>query len=183
MSTLALQCIGRDCPPYWRSSSGTGFDQDSSGAIAITMERAIAKLRGSKFVFITFVPPGSEALTLGRPFDELRNSLSELYRECSQPDWDGYGAKPVTEDSYAEAQRIIDALPSWLPAPEIVAEPSGDIGFEWYKEKGQVFALSVGGRHRIIYAGIFAGDKEHGSVYFEETMPLVIMQHLRKLYP
>ncbi len=181
MSNLAIQCIGKDCPPYWLSSSGTGFDQESSGVIADTMERAFAILRGSKFLLV--VQPVSEAMTLGHPFDELRNSLYDRYRECSQPDWDGYGAQAVTEDAYAEAQRIIDALPSWLPAPEIVAEPSGDVGFEWYKDRGQVFALSVSGRHRIIYAGIFAGDKEHGSVYFEETMPLVILHHFRKLYP
>jgi|GEM_PF-1115918 hypothetical protein len=182
MSYLAIQCIGKDCPPYWIPSSGTGFDETSSGRIAITAERAIAKLRGTKFVFVAFMSQGSEAMTLGHPLDELRNSLSDLYREYSQPDWDGYGAHAITEDAYFEAQKLIDALPSWLPTPEIVAEPTGGIGFEWFKDRGQVFALSVGGRHRITYAGIFSGDKEHGSVYFEETMPLLILQHLRKLY-
>jgi len=146
------------------------------------MEKAIAKLRGSKFVFEAFMSPESEAMTLSHPFDELRISLGELFREYSQPDWDGFGARALTEDSYEEALRVIDALPSWLPTPEIVAEPTGEIGFTWHKERGKVFAFSVGGKHRIIYAGIFAGDKEHGSVYFEETMPSVILQHLRKLY-
>ncbi len=178
MSNLAIQCIGKECPPYWLQSSGTGYDQESSGSIAITMARAIAKLRGT----LASTPEGSEAMTLGHLFDELRNTLTKLYGECSQADWDGYGAHAITENAYVEAQRLIDALPSWLPTPEIVAEPSGEIGFEWYKEKGQVFALSVGGRHRITYAGIFTGGKEHGSVYFQETMPLVILQHLRKLY-
>lgn len=66
--------------------------------------------------------------------------------------------------------------------PEIVAEPTGEIGFEWRRGRGRVFVLSVGGKHRITYAGIFGGNKIHGSEYFEETLPFVIIQHLRRLY-
>ncbi len=170
MSNLAVQCIGDDCPPFWTMPSGRGFDEKSSGKIVIDLEKAIAQLRES--VTITF----------GRPLGEMRCSLTEIYRECSITDWDGYGARAITKDAYEEAKKIIDLLPSSIPVPEIVAEPTGDIGFEWYKEKGQVFALSVSGKHLIIYAGIFAGNKVHGSEYFGETLPPVIKQHLRRLY-
>lgn len=119
-------------------------------------------------------------------FDEMRNSLSEVFRECSRMDWDGYGASAITKDAYEEALKIIDAiidaLPSSIPTPEIGAEPTGDIDFEWYRGKWQVFSISIGGKHRITYAGIFAGSKVHGSEYFEETLPIAIIQHLRRLY-
>ncbi|MBF0566084.1 MAG: hypothetical protein HQK89_12675 [Nitrospirae bacterium] len=118
--------------------------------------------------------------------DEMRDSLSEVYKECSRIDWDGYGASAVTEGAYEEALKlidaIIDALPSSIPAPEIGAEPTGDIDFEWYRGKGQVFAISVGGKHRITYAGIFAGSKVHGTEYFEGTLPMTIVRHLGRLY-
>ncbi len=55
----------------------------------------------------------------------------ETYQECSEEGWDGYGARPVTQETYDEAVRFLGALPSWLPTPEIVPEPDGDIGFEW----------------------------------------------------
>lgn len=170
MSNLAVQCIGADCPPFWIMPSGVGFDQDSSGKIASTLKSAITQLRGS------------ETITIGRPLDDMRDSLLEIYKGCSRMDWDGYGAHAITEDAYEEAKKIIDSLPSSIPAPEIVAEPTGDIGFEWSRGKGQIFVISVSGRHQITYAGIFAGNKVHGSEYFEETLPLVIRQHLRRLY-
>lgn len=114
--------------------------------------------------------------------DDVFTSLFEVYKDCSQPDWDGHDAVAISEDVYEEAKKIINLLPSAIPMPEIVAEPNGDIGFEWRRDKGQVFAISVGGKHRITYAGIFSGNKVHGSEYFEETLPLAIIQHLRRLY-
>jgi hypothetical protein len=150
--------------------SGRGFDQESSREIDVTIESAIAQLRGS------------ETITFGRPLEEMRDSLTEIYKECSCANWDGYGAHAITEDTYEEAKKIIDILPSSIPTPEIIAEPTGDIGFEWRRGKGQVFVISVSDKHRISYAGIFYGNKVHGSEYFEETLPLVIIHHLRRLY-
>lgn len=169
MSNLAVQCIDADCPPFWTVPSGRGVDEKSS-KIAKDIEKAIAQLRESV------------TITYGRFLVEMRSALKEIYRECSKAGWDGYGAHAITEGAYEEAIKIIDLLPSSFPAPEIVAEPTGDIGFEWHKGTEQIFALSVTGKNRIIYAGIFAGNKEHGSIYFEETLPLVIKQHLKRLY-
>lgn len=170
MSSLAIQCIGTDCPPFWTQPSGQGFDENSTGKITHDIGEAISQLRRSV------------SMTFGGRLYEMQASLDDVYEECSQPDWDGYGAIAVHEDAYEEAKKILSLLPSFIPMPEIVAEPSGSIGFEWHKEKGQVFALSVDGRHRIIYAGIIAGDREHGSAYFEDAIPLMVRQHLRRLF-
>lgn len=169
MSNLAIQCIGSDCSPFWARPSSEGLG-DSSKKIWLDIEEGIARIWGS------------ESITLGRPLDEALISLFEVSRECSQSDWDGYGATAISEHAYEEAEKIINLLPSSIPMPEIVAEPTGDIGFEWRSGRGQVFVISVGGKHRITYAGIFAGNKVHGSEYFEDTLPLAIIQHLRRLY-
>ena len=121
-------------------------------------------------------------MTFDRPLDEVLTSLSEVYKECSCTDWDGYGAVAVTRDAYKEARRIIDLLPSSIKMPEIVPEPTGEIGFEWRRGRGRIFIMSVNGRHRISYAGIFDGNKTHGSEYFEETLPSVVIEHLRRIY-
>jgi len=169
MSNLAIQFIGADCLPFYTRPSSEGFG-DSSRIIVRGINREIAQMWGS------------ESITFGRPLDDALIALREVYGACSQPDWDGYGAEAISEDAYEEAKSIINLLPSSIPMPEIVAEPTGEIGFEWYKGKGQLFAISVGGRHRISYAGIFSGNKVHGSEYFEDTLPLAIIQLLRRLY-
>src|SRR3989338_6372044 len=124
MSNLAIQCLSFDCPPFWTVPSGRGFDENSSGKIASDIGVAIMQLRG--------------ALTIsrGQLLSELRYSLNRIYDECSNPNWDGYGAQAISEDAYEEAERIISMLPSSIPAPEIIAEPTGDIGFERHRGRG-----------------------------------------------
>ena len=170
MSNLAIQSYGTDYPPFWINPSGNGFDENSAGRITKDIDEALSQLKKS------------ETITLGRPLDELRDHLNEIYRECSQLDWDGYGAIAISKDAYEEANKVIEFLPSSIQMPEIVAEPTGDIGFEWYKERGHVFAISVRGNHTIIFAGIISGNKVHGSEYFNDTLPLIIRHYLIRLY-
>jgi len=168
--SVAVQCIGFDCPSFLTQPSSEGIDHSSSKKIVKNIRSEIAKLWGS------------ESMTFGRPLDEVLTSLLEVYKECSSADWDSYGAVGVTSDAYEEAKRIIDLLPSSIQMPEIVAEPTGEIGFEWRGGRGRIFIMSVNGRHRISYAGIFDGNKTHGSEHFEETLPSVVIEHLRRLY-
>lgn len=168
--SIAAPCIGFDCPNFLTKPSSEGFDQGSSKKIVERIIEGINKLRGS------------ESMTFGYPLDEVLTSLREVYRECSQVSWDGYGASAVTEDAYEEARKLINLLPSSIKMPEIVAEPTGELGFEWRIGKGRVFVVSVGGKHRITYAGVFGGNKIHGSEYFEDTLPQIIIEHLRRLY-
>ena len=167
--SVAVQCIDFDCPSFWTRPSGEGFG-DFSKRIAGSIQREIAQMWGS------------ESVTFGRRLADARFALLGMYRDCVRADWDGYGASPITEDAFEEAKRIIELLPSSIEMPEIVAEPTGDIAFEWRRGRGRVLVISVSGKHRITYAGIFGDNKVHGSEYFEETLPLVIIQHLRRLY-
>lgn len=122
-------------------------------------------------------------VTIGRPIEEAAESLLELYKDCSKPNWDGYGADPVSKDSISEALNFIQLLPSSFPIPQILAEPSGEIGFEWYKGKRLVFAISFTGRNMIAYAGIFGSNKIHGEEYFSDSIPSIVIENLRRLYP
>lgn len=121
--------------------------------------------------------------TIGRPIEEAAESLLELYKDCSQPNWDGYGANPVSKDSISEALEFIQLLPSSFPVPQILAEPSGEIGLEWYKSKRLVFAISFSGKNLITYAGIFGSNKTHGTEYFSDSIPSIVIENLRRLYP
>ena len=117
---------------------------------------------------------------LGNSLDALR----ETYEECAAGNWDGYGALPISQTTYDEALRFINALPSWLPTPEIVPEPSGDIGFEWNFGKNRVLAASVNGTNRIAYAGLLGtGNKAHGTEVFDGSIPQALIEHISRICP
>jgi hypothetical protein len=117
---------------------------------------------------------------LGNALDALR----ETYQECYEGNWDGYGAHPVLQATYDEAVRFLNALPSWLPTPEIVPEPSGDIGFEWNFGKNRVFVASVNGTNRITYAGLLGtGNKANGTEVFDGSIPQALVDHISRISP
>lgn len=124
-----------------------------------------------------------KAETLGR-LDEVLQALDEIFEECSEEGWDGYDARPISEAVYIEARRFIDCLPlaSFIPMPEIIPEPTGEIAFEWSREKRQIFVASVRGENEIVYAGLFGSDKDYGTKYFGEYLPPRIIQYIIELY-
>jgi hypothetical protein len=108
----------------------------------------------------------------------------KLQKLCYEGNWDGYGALPVSQATYDEAVRFLNALPSWLPTPEIVPEPSGDIGFEWNFGKNRVLAASVNGTNRITYAGLLGtGNKAHGTEVFDGSIPQALVDHISRISP
>ena len=113
---------------------------------------------------------------------DVLNTLKEIYMECSEESWDGYGAMPISQATYSEAMRFLDALPSWIPTPEIVPEPDGDIGFEWNRGKDWVFVASVNGTNHITYAGIFGvSNKAHGTELFDGSIPKTLSDQIMRL--
>ena len=120
--------------------------------------------------------------TLGRS-DEALQSLDKVFDECSEEGWDGYDALPITKYAYKEAKRLIESLPlTFFPIPEVVPEPSGEIGLEWYREERQVLVASVSGRNEIVYAGLLGVNKSYGTEYFGDFLPSVILENLKRLY-
>lgn len=117
----------------------------------------------------------------GRVFSEL----NEIYQECSEKGWDGYGALPISQEAYHEAVRFLEALPLWwLPAPEVGPEPEGDIGFEWNFGKNQLFVVSINGTNIITYAGLLGtGNKTHGTEVFDGSIPQTVINHISRIRP
>lgn len=116
--------------------------------------------------------------------EEVLCSLKEIFEECSEEGWDGYDALPITEEAYLEAERLIKSLPitSFIPMPEITPEPNGDIALEWSKGNRQIFIASVSGENEITYAGLFGVNKTYGTEYFGDSLPLKLIENLRRLY-
>lgn len=163
--SLAIQCI--DCPSFYVSPSGVGFSEDSKNLLD-NLKKQIKEIW--------------EPITIGRSLEETIESLYQVFKQCSVENWDGYGAKPISKDSALEALKFINLMPSSFPMPQVIAEPSGEIGFEWYKDNSSIFVLSFSGKKMISYAGIFGINKAHGTEYFGDTIPSAIIESLKRLY-
>lgn len=108
-------------------------------------------------------------------------TLEQAVEEASLPNWDGYGAHPVTELGHYTARRFLDSLPKWLSVPEISVDPDGEISFDWYSEPNNVFSVSVSETGKLSYAGTFGLSKVHGIEYFGDEIPQSILIYLPRL--
>jgi hypothetical protein len=118
------------------------------------------------------------------PFQLTEGSLFEIYKEHSEENWDGEGARPITRDAYLEAREFLRLLPAIFPTPEIVPEPTGEIAMEWYKDQGRVFVISFAGNGVITFAGIFGQHATlHGTESFEDFIPAIAIAGIRRLFP
>ena len=121
--------------------------------------------------------------TKGR-HQRLYESLSEVYEENLEINWDGYDARPVTVEAYLEAFYLISLLPTSIPLPdEILPEPTGDITFEWYMDKHHVFLISVSGNNILTYAGLFGKmSRTSGAEYYTDSLPAIITEKIQRLF-
>jgi len=110
-----------------------------------------------------------------------RDALIELFREVSSPNWDGYGAKPVSFESYCKAEDFLKLLPSSLGLPDLSAHPDGEIAFEWRGQPRKILTISLGAKGIINFAGLFGGKERHGVEYFVDEIPFEILGLFDKL--
>ncbi len=96
--------------------------------------------------------------------------------------WDGYDAEALSIGAFTDAKRFIELLPSNLPMPEIVPEPTGRIGLEWYLSKGNSLTVSLDGSGEISYAGILnIYDSIYGTWKFSGKLPPIFLDIIRRL--
>ncbi len=113
---------------------------------------------------------------------QVFSALRETYLECQSENWDGYSALPINNSTYNDAIRFINALPSYLPSPNIVPEPTGDIGFEWDFGKDRIFVASVDGTNRVTYAGLIGkGNNTQGVETFNGSIPQTIVDQIKRI--
>lgn len=122
-----------------------------------------------------------ESEALGDPVRRTLLALEEACGESWEGNWDGYGARPVSEAARYHAEQFINMLPTGIPVPEVSVEPDGEIAFEWHRGRSGVLSVSVGDRGRLTYGGLFGRSKTHGVEYLEDELPETIAAHLRRV--
>jgi hypothetical protein len=112
-----------------------------------------------------------------------RALIEQVALENQSPDWDGYGAQPISMDAKTEAQRLVDLLPFWLSAPDALPDPDGDIGLSWDLGSGHVFTVIVSSTGILSYAGLLGdGVKRHGMEPFKSDIPKAVLAAIEELH-
>lgn len=136
---------------------------------AVTLQKTVEEILGDC----------SRSVTLDD--QSMMHALLEVLEECSVDNWDGYGAKSISLDSYRNAQLFAMTLPTTIPLPEVSVDPDGEVSFEWYRGPRMVFSLSISAHNEINYAGLFGHNKVNGKEYFYDEIPKAIFDNLDRL--
>lgn len=105
--------------------------------------------------------------------------LSSVFAECLEPDWDGYGADPVTPQTRLHAERFLGMLASDSPPPTIGAEPDGQITMEWGSQPGRRISVSISPEGDFHYAAILGSSSRHGTERQFEEVPETVVSWIR----
>lgn len=108
--------------------------------------------------------------------------LLKTSEECRDPNWDGYGAQPVSEETYRLAHQLLAALPLSTPLLSIGAEPDGHITVEWYRSPQRTLSVSIGPDGNLHYAALLGTERVCGTETFRARMPQVLSDLIAPIY-
>ena len=113
----------------------------------------------------------------GKVFEELLKT----FEECRQPNWDGYGAQSVREETYHLAHQFWAALPLSTTVPSIGAEPDGQITVEWYRSPQRTLSVSISPDGELHYAALLGSAKTFGAEPFTGAVPTVVADLIHRV--
>ncbi len=112
----------------------------------------------------------------------LSDQAMEIVWECSTPEWDGYDALPISRDALSLTLRLIHMLPNWVPQPDLVPSPEGEISFEWHSRQGRILSVTPNNEF-LVYAAFLGPDHtQYGRNPVHETWPEEILMILSQFF-
>lgn len=88
---------------------------------------------GGSYKFTTFIDNSSDS-TVALSIPDIEIAVPNLlagYGRYAKPNWDHYGAEPITAKTVDAARRFLSLLPTTLGSPHISPGPDGTVGLEW----------------------------------------------------
>jgi len=155
---------------------------DWSEILEIASDRAISEEAKQSRHVRKFIFDMTPSVSIDEAHKESLDSLFDVFKEASRPNWDGYGASPVSAATVAQARAFLDLLPSTLPRPEISPHPDGELAFEWSFGPRRLLTVSVNESGRLSYAALFGHARLHGTEFLLDAMPEAVAFALRRLY-
>jgi hypothetical protein len=114
--------------------------------------------------------------------DAVQDELATVYDECRLPDWDGFDALPVEQDTLRSAYDLLESLPLGIRAPSIGAEPDGHLTLEWHRSAKRTLSVSVDAQGDLHYAALIGPNQRYGKEAFFGEAPSVILELIRLIY-
>jgi hypothetical protein len=93
------------------------------------------------------------------------DSLFELVQETSR---EGHA---IDAETISQALALLDALPSWVPAPTPAIESDGQVGFDWHFSRDRMLSVNVGPGGMIGYAALNGLESSYGRLPFAGVLP------------
>jgi len=118
-------------------------------------------------------------------FDRVRAVFEELlktFEACRKPNWDGYGAQPVSEETYHLALQFLQSLPSGMAAPSVGSEPDGHLTVEWYRTPQTTLSVSISPDGELYYAALLGTERVCGTETFRARIPQVLSDLIARIY-
>jgi len=112
----------------------------------------------------------------------IREELASVWEECRTPNWDGFGAVAVTQDTLRNVYCFLESLPLGFPAPSIGAEPDGHLTLEWHLSPRRTLSVSVSPEDELHYAGLFGPSRVYGTEAFFGEVPKSILNLIWRVY-
>ena len=111
------------------------------------------------------------------------SSLARVLEECTQPGWDGYGARAVSVQVAKRVEEFLDALPFAISSPEIVPEPDGELAVDWDFGPNLQLSISIGESGPLHFAGVIGEQRvRHGTEPFEGMVGGDLLHYILDLH-
>lgn len=120
-------------------------------------------------------------LTFGLYGQKTFGDLALIFDECRVPNWDGYLAEPIEEDTYQLAGQFLKALPLGVSMPAIGAEADGHLTLEWYRTPRRTLSVSISPEGELHYAALLGTSKAYGTEPFFGEVPETVMSLINRV--
>lgn len=107
--------------------------------------------------------------------------IYNLFMECNEPNWDSYGAKPISVDAANKALEFTNlTIAEGFSLPDFVPDPLGRIGLVWDIEGSEVI-VSPNDKGELIVTVFNPGEKHWGGAFrYEGKIPLEVRDILER---
>lgn len=112
----------------------------------------------------------------------LHDELAEVWSECREPNWDGYGALPVSPEALRNMYVFLEALPLGFPKPGLGADPFGHLSVEWYRSPSRTLSVAVSDDGLLHYAALLGANRASGTETFYGEIPEEIYRLVQRVY-
>jgi hypothetical protein len=156
------------------------------------MSRAISHPR----VFDIFTAASNTSISVVRvPFSQSQSptlasdqqrldaidQLLELSPRYRQQNWGGQNESPISERAIEEARKFLKKLPATVPLPEVVTEPDGYLGLEWFSHRWLLYVVSFNGSGAMSCSGLFGSERKFGKRYMDEGIPAEVLSNIAQI--